>query len=92
VRADLLDLEHVSLDGLKIEASGSKHEAMSQGRMEAEVKRLEREIREFTAKAVRVDAEEDELYGKGKAHPGSHRDIIPRPSSSATVTKPTSRN
>jgi transposase len=64
-RAGLLDLEHVSLDGSKLEANASKHKAMSYGRMEVEVERLEREIREFSARAVRVDAEEDELYGKG---------------------------
>jgi transposase len=65
-RAGLLDLEHVSLDGSKVEANASKHKAMSYGRMEQEVERLEREIREFTAKAERVDAEEDELYGEGR--------------------------
>jgi transposase len=65
-RAGLLDLEHVSLDGSKIEANASKHKAMSYGRMEQEVARLELEIREFTAKAEAVDAEEDELYGEGK--------------------------
>ena len=68
-RAGLLDLEHVSLDGSKVEANASKHKAMSYRRMEQEVERLEREIREFTAKAVGVDAEEDELCGKGgEAH------------------------
>jgi len=41
-------------------------QAMSDGRMEGEVERLKREIREYAAKAVRVDAEEDELYGEGK--------------------------
>jgi transposase len=65
-RAGLLDLEHVSLDGTKVEANASKHKAMSYGRMEGEVERLKREIRELAAKAERVDAEEDELYGEGK--------------------------
>lgn len=73
-RAGLLDLEHVSLDGTKVEANASKHKAMSYGRMEGEVERLKREIREFAAKAERVDAEEDELYGEGKeAHPAARR-------------------
>jgi len=65
-RAGLLDLEHVSLDGTKVEANASKHKAMSYGRMEGEVERLKREIREYAAKAARVDAEEDERYGEGK--------------------------
>ena len=65
-RAGLLDLEHVSLDGTKVEANASKHKAMSYGRMEGEVERLRREIREYAAKAARVDAEEDEQYGEGK--------------------------
>jgi transposase len=65
-RAGLLDLEHVSLDGSKVQANASKHKAMSYGRMGTEIERLEREIREFTAQAERIDAEEDKLYGKGK--------------------------
>ncbi len=65
-RAGLLDLEHVSVDGSKIEANASKHKAMSHGRMEEEIARLEREIREFTVRAQRMDAEEDELFREGK--------------------------
>jgi hypothetical protein len=59
-------LEHVSLDGSKVEENASKHKAMSYGRMEQEVARLEGEILEFTAKAERVDTEEDELNGEGR--------------------------
>ena len=62
----MLNLEHVSLDGSKVDANASKHKAMSYGRMQAETERLEREIREFVTKAERIDAEEDALYGKGK--------------------------
>jgi transposase len=65
-RAGLLSLEHVSLDGSKVQANASKHKAMSYGRMGTELERLEREIRELTARAARIDAEEDELYGEGK--------------------------
>lgn len=65
-RAGLLDLEHVSLDGSKIEANASKHKAMSYGRMRSELERLEGEIRELAAKAAEIDAEEDERYGVGK--------------------------
>lgn len=65
-RAGLLNLEHVSLDGSKVDANASKHKAMSYGRMQSETERLEQEIREFVRKAETVDAEEDELYGKGR--------------------------
>lgn len=65
-RAGLLKLEHVSLDGSKVKANASKHKAMSHGRMESEVERLEGEIQELLTKAEAVDQEEDELYGKGK--------------------------
>ena len=34
--------------------------------METEIERLEREIREFSAKAEEIDAAEDERYGEGK--------------------------
>ncbi len=44
----------------------SKHKAMSHGRMESEVKRLEREIQELLTEAEAIDHDEDELYGKGK--------------------------
>ena len=65
-KAGLLDLEHVSVDGSKVNANASKHKAMSYGRMQTEIERLEKEIREFSLQAERVDAEEDELYGKGR--------------------------
>jgi len=65
-RAGLLDLEHVSLDGTKLEANASKHKAMSHARMEKELERLETEIRAFVEQAETVDAEEDEVYGNGR--------------------------
>jgi len=65
-RAGLLDLEHVSVDGSKVEANASRHKAMSYERMESEIARLEREIRVFAAEAERVDAKEDVLFGEGK--------------------------
>jgi transposase/IS5 family transposase len=69
-RAGLVKLEHVSLDGSKVDANASKHKAMSHGRMESEIERLEGEIQGLLFKAEAIDHEEDELYGKGKqAHP-----------------------
>jgi hypothetical protein len=69
-RAGLVRLEHVSLDGSKVNANASKHKAMSHVRMESEVERLEGQIQELLAKVATIDQEEDELYGKGQqAHP-----------------------
>jgi transposase len=65
-RAGLMKLEHVSLDGTKVNANASKHKAMSHGRMESEIERLEGEIQGLLFKADAIDAKEDELYGKGK--------------------------
>lgn len=65
-RAGLVDLEHVALDGSKVDANASKHKAMSHGRMEEEIERLDREVRELLARAERADAEEDEKYGNGR--------------------------
>ena len=65
-RTGLLDLEHVSLDGSKIEANASKHKAMSYGRMGSEIERLEQEIRDFSDKAEMIDSEEDRMYGEGQ--------------------------
>ncbi len=65
-RAGLVDLEHVALDGSKVDANASKHKAMSHGRMEEEIERLDREVRELLARAEQADAEEDERYGPGR--------------------------
>jgi hypothetical protein len=43
-RAGPSTVGHVSLDGTKIQANASKHEAMSYGRMKEEEKRLAAEI------------------------------------------------
>ena len=68
--AGLIKLEHVSLDGSKVKANALKHKAMSHGRMESEVERLEGEIQELLSRAEAIDAEEDARYGKGQdAHP-----------------------
>ena len=65
-RAGLVKLGHVALDGKKIKANASKHEAMSYGRMEKAEKELAAEVQVLLAEAARVDAEEDGKYGKGK--------------------------
>jgi transposase len=65
-RAGLVTLESVSIDGTKIEANASKHKAMSYKRMCETEEKLENEIVELLRKAVELDQEEDEKFGKGK--------------------------
>jgi len=63
-RLGMVNLGHVALDGTKIKANGSKHKAMSYGRMKQDEDRLEREIDELMRQAEVADAEEDEAFGK----------------------------
>ncbi len=65
-QAGLVKLGHVALDGTKIKANASKHKAMSYERMEKAERELGAEVERLLAEAVRVDAEEDGKYGKGK--------------------------
>lgn len=65
-QAGLAQLGHVSLDGTKVQANASKHKSMSYERMRSEEKRLREVVRGWLEEAERIDAEEDELYGKDK--------------------------
>ncbi|MDY7033979.1 MAG: hypothetical protein SVY10_18955 [Thermodesulfobacteriota bacterium] len=56
----------MALDGTKIKANASKHNAMSYGRMVKKEKELKRDVRRLLQEAVGCDAKEDALYGKGK--------------------------
>lgn len=61
--AGLVRLGHVSLDGTKVRANASKHQAMSYGRMVAKERELAEEIQRWLEEGERQDAEEDEAYG-----------------------------
>jgi hypothetical protein len=65
-RAGLVKLGQVALEGTKVPANGSKHQAMSDERREEAEKKLEEEVQALRAEAARVEAEEDGKYGKGK--------------------------
>ncbi len=65
-RAGLVKLGHVSLDGTKVKANASKHRAMSYKRMCEQEPTLAAEVENWLDEADRVDAEEDEKYGKDK--------------------------
>ncbi|MDT0462773.1 IS1182 family transposase [Streptomyces sp. DSM 41699] len=66
----MVRLGRVALDGTKLEASASKHKAMSYGRLTEKEERVEAEIAELEAKAAALLAEaeatdtaEDEAFG-----------------------------
>lgn len=61
--AGLVKLGHVALDGTKIKANGSKHKAMSYGRMVEQEKRLQAEVDRLLQDAQEIDAQEDKRYG-----------------------------
>jgi transposase len=62
----LKKLGHLSVDGTKVKANASKHKAMSYGRMEEAMKKLDEQIDRLLSEAAALDAEEDKRYGKGR--------------------------
>ena len=64
--AGMVSLGHVALDGTKVQASASKHKAMSHERMLKTEAQLQAEIAALLRKAELIDAQEDARYGKGK--------------------------
>jgi len=66
MRAGLVKLGHVSLDGTKLRANGSKHKAMSYDRMKAQEAELSKKVEELLAAAEAADAEDDAKYGKDR--------------------------
>ncbi len=63
-RAGLVKLGHVALDGTKVRANASKHQAMSYRRMKEKEARLSAEVAELLRRAQEVDEEEDRRYGR----------------------------
>jgi transposase len=61
-----MKLGRVALDGSKMKANASKHQAMSYGRMKETEKRLQEEVRRLLEEAEAVDAEEDARYGRDR--------------------------
>ena len=62
-QAGLVKLGQVAIDGTKLQASASKHRAMSYGRMVKEELRLRDEIARYFEEVETTDQAEDELYG-----------------------------
>ena len=64
--AGLKKLGHLAVDGTKVKANASKHKAMSYGRMEESMKKLDEQIGKLLEEAAARDAEEDRRFGKGR--------------------------
>ena len=62
-RAGLVKLGRVALDGTKLEASASKHTAMSYDRLTSRIPQVEAEVAALLAEAEAVDASEDAEFG-----------------------------
>ena len=56
----------LGLDGVKILANASKHQAMSYDRMQSELVRLQKEIAQLLALAEQTDSEEQARFGDGR--------------------------
>ena len=65
-QAGLVKLGHVALDGTKVRANASKHQAMSYRRMKEKEAQLQGEVDELLLRAQEVDEEEDRRYGRDK--------------------------
>lgn len=66
VKAGLVKLGHVALDGTKMKASASKHKAMSYERMKRQEKELTQKVEELLRRAEARDALDDQQYGKNR--------------------------
>jgi transposase len=61
--AGLVKLGRVALDGTKLDASASKHTAMSYGRLVTRIGEVEAEVKRLLAEAEAIDAAEDAEFG-----------------------------
>ncbi len=68
--ADFIEGPRMALDGTKVKANASKHQAMSHGKLLEKEKELDEELRksidDYFRKVAENDAEEDRRVGKGK--------------------------
>lgn len=76
----LVLLEHVSVDGTKIEANVSGKETYGRRRLEKVLELIDERIAEILEEADRIDREEDALYGeaRGDELPEELKDAIAR--------------
>jgi transposase len=65
-QSGLKKVGHLSVDGTKMKANASKHKAMSYGRMDEAMKKLDEQVGRLLAEAEELDAQENERHGKGR--------------------------
>jgi transposase len=64
--AGLKKVGHLSVDGTKVRANASKHKAMSYGRMQESVQKLDEQVKRLLEEASALDAQEQARYGQGR--------------------------
>lgn len=72
LKMELVLLEHVSIDGTKLEANVSLNQTYKTERLEKALKNVDARIAEILEEAERIDADEDKLYG------GARGDEMPK--------------
>jgi transposase len=65
MKAGLVQLRHVAVDGTKMRANASRYKGWTYERMEEEQRQLEEEMAEWLRHCQEVDQAEDAAYGKG---------------------------
>lgn len=65
-KAGLVKLGHVALDGTKMKANASRFRNGSYERLSEQEKQLAEQVEQMLAEAERVDALEDQQYGRGR--------------------------
>src|SRR5271154_1644518 len=65
-KAGLVKLGQVALDGTKVAANASRHKSRNYKRLSEKEAALLSEVQKLLDEAARVDAQEDDLYGKGQ--------------------------
>ncbi len=65
-KAGLVKMGRLVLDGTKVKASANKSKSRTYQQLNESEAELKIQVREALEEAERIDAEEDELYGKGK--------------------------
>ena len=63
--AGLKKVGHLSVDGTKVKAAASKHKAMSYGRMQESIQKLDEQVKRLLEEAAALDEQEQARYGKG---------------------------
>jgi transposase len=83
--AGLVKLGTVAIDGSKVRANASKRKAMTYKRMKQEEKRLRQEIRKLMDQAGKMDAVEDQRYGKDRRGNELPKELADRQQRLATI-------